>query len=104
MSVITLGACGEIGRFIAYDLVKSGFKVTLADIREFEGNHLARKLGTRASFLKLDIRDFETGMLLLEKQLQKRHFREYLQVFHRQNPIYETIPIVHHIASFPNWH
>jgi len=67
MSIIILGACGEIGRFIAYDLVKSGFKVTLADIREFEGNHLARKLGTNASFIKLDIRDFDNLVEVLKE-------------------------------------
>ncbi len=59
MSIIILGACGEIGRYIAFDLVKSGFNVTLADIREFEGKKIAEKLGTRAAFQKLDVLDFE---------------------------------------------
>jgi saccharopine dehydrogenase-like NADP-dependent oxidoreductase len=59
MSIIILGACGEIGRYIAYDLVKSGFNVSLADIREFEGKKLAEKLGTKATFYKLDIMEFE---------------------------------------------
>ena len=43
MSIIILGACGEVGRYIAYDLVKSGFDITLADIREFEGKRIAEK-------------------------------------------------------------
>ena len=59
MSIIILGACGEIGRYIAFDLVKSGFNVTLADIREFEGKKIAEKLGFRATFQKLDVMDFE---------------------------------------------
>ncbi|MFX1346083.1 MAG: saccharopine dehydrogenase family protein [Promethearchaeota archaeon] len=59
MSIIILGACGEIGRYIAFDLVKSGFNVTLADIREFEGKKLAERLGHRAIFQKLDVMDFE---------------------------------------------
>jgi saccharopine dehydrogenase-like NADP-dependent oxidoreductase len=59
MSIIILGACGEIGRYIALDLVKSGFNVTLADIRENEGKLLAKNLGTRAVFLKLNIIDFD---------------------------------------------
>ena len=59
MSIIILGACGEVGRYIAYDLVKSGFNVTLADIREFEGKLLSKKLGTRATFQKLDVMDFQ---------------------------------------------
>jgi saccharopine dehydrogenase-like NADP-dependent oxidoreductase len=58
MSIIILGACGEIGRYIAFDLVKSGFEVTLADLREIEGNMLAKQLGSRASFQKLDVMDF----------------------------------------------
>jgi saccharopine dehydrogenase-like NADP-dependent oxidoreductase len=59
MSIIILGACGEIGRYIAFDLIKSGLKVTLADIRELEGIKLTQKLGTNATFLKLDVMDFE---------------------------------------------
>ncbi len=59
MSIIILGACGEIGRYIAYDLVKNGYKVTLADIREIEGKKIAKKLGSRATFQKLDVMDFE---------------------------------------------
>ncbi|MFX1470626.1 MAG: saccharopine dehydrogenase family protein [Promethearchaeota archaeon] len=67
MSIIILGACGEIGRYIALDLVRSGFNVTLADIRESEGNQLAKKLGTRATFLKLDIRDFNALIEVLKE-------------------------------------
>jgi saccharopine dehydrogenase-like NADP-dependent oxidoreductase len=66
MSIIILGACGEIGRYIAFDLVKSGFKVTLADIREFEGKKIAEKLGSRATFQKLDVMDFEKLVEMLK--------------------------------------
>jgi len=66
MSIIILGACGEIGRYIAFDLVKSGFNVTLADIREFEGKKIAEKLGTRATFQKLDVMDFENLVEVLK--------------------------------------
>lgn len=66
MSIIILGACGEIGRYIALDLVNSGFDVTLADIREKEGNYLAQKLGSRASFLKLDVMDFNNLVEVLK--------------------------------------
>ncbi len=59
MSITILGGCGEIGRFIAKDLVESGFKVTVADIREREGKFLAKKLGSRATFYKLDIRQLD---------------------------------------------
>ncbi|MFX1277738.1 MAG: SDR family NAD(P)-dependent oxidoreductase, partial [Promethearchaeota archaeon] len=59
MSIIILGACGEIGRYIAFDLVKNGFNVTLADIREYEGRKIAEKLGMRATFQKIDVMDFE---------------------------------------------
>jgi lysine 6-dehydrogenase len=59
MSIIILGACGEIGRYIALDLIKNGFNVTLADIREFEGKLLAEKLGSKANFQKLDVTDFD---------------------------------------------
>ena len=59
MSIIILGGCGEIGRFIAADLVKSGFNVAIADIREFEGKEIAKRLGKRATFQKLDIRQFD---------------------------------------------
>jgi len=58
MSIIILGACGEIGKYIALDLVNSGFEVTLADLKEREGNMLAKTLGSRASFQKLDVMDF----------------------------------------------
>lgn len=60
MSIIILGACGEIGRYIALDLVKSGYNVTLADIRDIEGKYLAKKLGSRANFQRLDVTDFDT--------------------------------------------
>ena len=50
-----MGGCGEIGRYIAKDLVKSGVNVTIADVREREGKLLASKLGSRATFYKLDI-------------------------------------------------
>nr|MDO8076212.1 SDR family NAD(P)-dependent oxidoreductase [Candidatus Freyarchaeota archaeon] len=60
MSVIVLGACGEIGRFIAADLAGSGFSVTVADIREREGRTLAEELGKRASFKKVDVHDFDS--------------------------------------------
>ncbi|MFW9968888.1 MAG: saccharopine dehydrogenase family protein [Candidatus Odinarchaeota archaeon] len=66
MSIIILGACGEIGRYIAFDLVKSGFNVTLADIRESEGKKIAEKLGTRATFQKLDVMDFEKLVEILK--------------------------------------
>ncbi len=66
MSIIILGACGEIGRYIAFDLVKSGFKVTLADIRDYEGKKLADKLGTNATFLSLDVMDFEKLVEILK--------------------------------------
>lgn len=61
-----MGACGEIGRYIAFDLIKSGFKVTLADIREYEGKKLADKLGTNATFLSLDVMDFEKLVEILK--------------------------------------
>jgi saccharopine dehydrogenase-like NADP-dependent oxidoreductase len=60
MSIIILGGCGEIGRYIAKDLVKSGLNVTIADIREVEGKLIANRLGHRASFLKLNIMQFDT--------------------------------------------
>ena len=60
MSIIILGGCGEIGRYIAKDLVKSGFNVTIADLREFEGKILANQLGNKTSFLKLNILHFDT--------------------------------------------
>ncbi|MFX1551369.1 MAG: SDR family NAD(P)-dependent oxidoreductase, partial [Promethearchaeota archaeon] len=66
MSIIILGACGEIGRYIAFDLVKSGFNVTLVDLREFEGIKLSEKLGSRATFQKLDIMDFERLIEILK--------------------------------------
>ncbi|MFX0021601.1 MAG: saccharopine dehydrogenase family protein [Candidatus Hermodarchaeota archaeon] len=66
MSIIILGACGEVGRYISFDLVKSGFKVTLADIRELEGEKLADRLGTNATFLKLDIMDHENLVEVLK--------------------------------------
>ena len=66
MSIIILGACGEVGRYIAYDLVKSGFDITLADIREFEGKRIAEKLGTKATFQKLDVMDFNKLVEILK--------------------------------------
>jgi len=66
MSIIILGACGEIGRYIALDLVKSGFDVVLADIRESEGKQLAKKLGSRASFQKFDVMDFDNLVEMLK--------------------------------------
>ncbi|NVM36543.1 MAG: SDR family NAD(P)-dependent oxidoreductase [Candidatus Lokiarchaeota archaeon] len=66
MSIIILGACGEIGRYIALDLVNSGFDVVLADIREPEGNQLAKKLGSRATFHKLDVMDFNNLVEVLK--------------------------------------
>jgi len=66
MSIIILGACGEVGRYIAFDLVKSGFNVTLADIKEREGKKIAEKLGTRATFQKLDVMDFENLVEILK--------------------------------------
>nr|MDO8082584.1 saccharopine dehydrogenase NADP-binding domain-containing protein [Candidatus Freyarchaeota archaeon] len=60
MSIAVLGGCGEIGKFIAADLVDSGFSVTIADLREREGRLLAKNLGKKASFLKVDVRDFDT--------------------------------------------
>ncbi|MFX0001981.1 MAG: SDR family NAD(P)-dependent oxidoreductase, partial [Promethearchaeota archaeon] len=67
MSIIILGACGEIGRYIAYDLVKSGFNVTLADLREFEGRKIAEKLGNKATFHKIDVMDFEKLVEILKE-------------------------------------
>ncbi len=59
LSIIILGGCGEIGRYIAKDLVQQGVNITIADIRELEGKRLSKKLGSRADFSKLDIRDFD---------------------------------------------
>jgi len=66
MSIIILGGCGEIGRFIAGDLIKSGFDVTIADLREIEGERLAKRLGKKASFQRLDIRHFDTLVEVLK--------------------------------------
>jgi lysine 6-dehydrogenase len=66
MSIIILGGCGEIGRFIAADLVKNGFNVTIADLREFQGKWLAERLGKRASFQKIDVRHFDTLVEILK--------------------------------------
>ncbi|MCK4282239.1 MAG: saccharopine dehydrogenase NADP-binding domain-containing protein [Candidatus Lokiarchaeota archaeon] len=66
MSIIILGGCGEIGRFIAVDLIKSGFDVTIADLREIEGERLAKRLGKRASFQRLYIRHFDTLVEVLK--------------------------------------
>ena len=66
MSIIILGGCGEMGRFMAMDLVKSGFDVTIADINEPLGLQLAKKLGKRASFKKLNIREFDTLVEVLK--------------------------------------
>ncbi|MFX1568551.1 MAG: SDR family NAD(P)-dependent oxidoreductase [Promethearchaeota archaeon] len=66
MNIIVLGACGEVGRYIAFDLVKNGYNVTLADIREFEGKRIAEKLGKRATFQKIDVMDFENLVEVLK--------------------------------------
>ncbi|MGB5911031.1 MAG: SDR family NAD(P)-dependent oxidoreductase [Promethearchaeia archaeon] len=66
MSVIILGGCGEIGKYIAKDLVESGFKVTITDIREREGKLLAKKLGSRATSSKLDIRQLDVLIEVLK--------------------------------------
>jgi len=60
MSVIILGGCGEIGRYIAADLVKSGIDVSIADIREYEGELIAKRLGKRASFVTAGIESSDT--------------------------------------------
>ena len=65
MSIIILGGCEEIGRYIDTDLVRSEFNVTIADLREFEGNFIANKLGNKANFIKLDIRHFDTLVEIL---------------------------------------
>ncbi|MFB0561302.1 MAG: saccharopine dehydrogenase family protein [Candidatus Lokiarchaeia archaeon] len=67
MSIIVLGGCGEIGKFIAADLVSSGFKVTIADLREKEGKLLAKKLGKKASFQKIDVKDTDSLVEILKK-------------------------------------
>ena len=80
MSVIILGGCGEIGRYIAADLVKSGIDVSIADIREYEGELIAQRLGKRASFVKIDIRDRD----LLVKTL-----KDYSVVVNNIGPYFE---------------
>ena len=67
MKIIILGGCGEIGRYIAADLVISGFNVTISDIREIEGKQLAKRLGKKASFQKLDIRQHDTLVEVLKE-------------------------------------
>ncbi|MFX1312761.1 MAG: SDR family NAD(P)-dependent oxidoreductase [Promethearchaeota archaeon] len=66
MTIIILGACGEIGRHIAFDLVKSGFDVVLVDIREKEGIQIAKKLGSRASFQKLNVMELDNLIEVLK--------------------------------------
>ena len=42
MSIIILGGCGKMGQFMAMDLVKSGFDITIADINEIVGQELVK--------------------------------------------------------------
>ena len=59
MSIIVLGGCGKMGQFMVSDLVKSSVDVTIADINEVVGNKLADQLGTRASFRKINIKEYD---------------------------------------------
>jgi len=59
MSVLVLGACGEIGRAICQDLAASCGQVVLGDVREKDGRELAARLGSGASFRRVDVRDRE---------------------------------------------
>ncbi|MFX1494602.1 MAG: SDR family NAD(P)-dependent oxidoreductase, partial [Promethearchaeota archaeon] len=80
MSIIILGGCGEIGRYIAKDLVESGYKVTITDIREREGKFLAKKLGSRATFYKLNIHQLD---VLIEA------LKDYKVVINNIGPYFE---------------
>jgi lysine 6-dehydrogenase len=57
MSILVLGGCGEIGRSVCEDLVKSDAEVTVGDMREKEGQALAERLGGKASFRRVDVRN-----------------------------------------------
>ncbi len=75
-----LGGCGEMGRFMAMDLVKSGFEVTVADINEVLGRQLIKKFGTKASFQKIDVRESDNLVEIL---------KEYKLVINNIGPYFE---------------
>jgi len=60
MSVIVLGACGEIGRAVCQDLARSGVAVAVGDVRAGAGRELAGALGSGASFRQVDVRHRES--------------------------------------------
>jgi len=68
------GAAAGIGEGIAKAFVLEGAFVVLTDIRDSEGEHLARTLGNHAQYLRLDVRQ-EKDWALATQAVTKRYGR-----------------------------
>jgi NAD(P)-dependent dehydrogenase (short-subunit alcohol dehydrogenase family) len=66
------GAAAGIGEGIAQAFVSEGALVVLTDIRDGEGEHLARNLGHRALYRRLDVRQ-EKDWALATEAVMERH-------------------------------
>ena len=65
------GAAAGIGEGIARAFVSAGALVVLTDIRDGEGEHLARNLGHRALYRRLDVRQEKDWALATEAVVER---------------------------------
>jgi NAD(P)-dependent dehydrogenase (short-subunit alcohol dehydrogenase family) len=65
------GAAAGIGEGIAQAFVSEGASVVLTDIRDEEGEHLARRLGHRALYRRLDVRQEKDWALAIEAVMER---------------------------------
>ncbi|TWX64310.1 glucose 1-dehydrogenase [Colwellia demingiae] len=66
LALVTGGASG-IGEAICVRFVKEGARVIIADIDHERGEDLAQKLGDKANFIKLDVKNPQQWQLAIEK-------------------------------------
>jgi lysine 6-dehydrogenase len=69
-----------MGVFMARDLVKSGFDVTIGDMNEAAGQALVKELGSKASFRMINVRETDTLVEML---------KDYMLVVNNIGPYFE---------------
>ncbi len=68
---LVTGAAQGIGEEVARLLAKEGATVIISDIQDEKGEQVAKKIGSTASYLHLDVREEEDWMRVIKSILQK---------------------------------
>lgn len=77
VAIVTGGASG-IGKALSQSLGKRGFEVVIADMQIEMAREVARGIGTRATAVKLDVRDFQAFERLAKDTVKRCGRIDYL--------------------------